>query len=194
MLRGSWWRGTDCGPSDPEVYPGRVPLNADRYFDSNCNGLSGVDESDTPYEEKYCAHYPPKGVAILGDSAGAHFALPPNWFRPTLFNETTFQNFKMIIGNEFDWPMLSWVTGMSDNCWSEDVRSYSEVQMDSIYSRLLDWNRCGLNDYQNQGNNGAKSSSMATTVVKGLTRRQDFDRPQIVFLSLVANDVCSGHV
>ena len=56
--------------------------------------------------------------------------------------------------------------------------SYSDVQMDSIYKRLLDWNRCGFNDYQNQANNGARITAMAKYIVKGLTRKQDFDRPQ----------------
>ena len=27
----------------------------------------------------------------------------------------------------------------------------------------------------------------------GLSRRQDFDKPMIVFLSLIGNDVCNGH-
>lgn len=31
-----------------------------------------------------------------------------------------------------------------------------------------------------------------TKMVKGLSRKQDMDKPQIVFLSLVGNDVCNG--
>ena len=54
--------------------------------------------------------------------------------------------------------------------------------------------RCGLNDYQNQANNGARSTSMADKIVKGLTRHQAIDKPQIVFLSLIGNDVCNGHI
>lgn len=53
-LRGTWWRGTDCGPNDADVYPGRVPIYDDVYFDSDCNGIKGVDENGTPLEEKYC--------------------------------------------------------------------------------------------------------------------------------------------
>ena len=34
---------------------------------------------------------------------------------------------------------------------------------------------------------------MASKIVKGLSRRQDFDKPMIVFLSLIGNDVCNGH-
>jgi len=193
-LRGASWRGTDCGPNDVDTYPGRMPYNNDTYFDSNCNGISGIDEDGIPYEAKYCSEYPSRGIAILGDSAGAHFAIPNNWMRPTVFNQSTFDNILMILTNELDWPMLSWATGMSENCWYEDIHSYSDVQMDSLYKRMFEWNRCGLNDYQNQANNGARSTSMADKIVKGLTRDQTIDKPQIVFLSLIGNDVCNGHI
>ena len=43
------------------------------------------------------SEYPGRGVAILGDSAGAHFAIPNNWMRPTKFNSTTFENLLMIL-------------------------------------------------------------------------------------------------
>ena len=105
-------------------------------------------------------------MVILGDSAGAHFSIPPNWMRPTTFNSSTFDNFLMILTNELDWPMLSWATGMSENCWYEDIKSFADVQMESLYERLVEWNRCGLNDYQNQANNGARSTSMADKIVK----------------------------
>ncbi len=34
---------------------------------------------------------------------------------------------------------------------------------------------------------------MIIKINKGLSRRQDFDKPMIVFLSLIGNDVCNGH-
>ena len=46
------------------------------------------------------------------------------------------------------------------------MKSFADVQMDSLYKRLVDWNRCGFNDYQNQANNGARSTSMADKIVK----------------------------
>ena len=51
-----------------------------------------------------------------------------------------------------------------------------------------------MNDYQNQANNGARSTSMADKIVKGLSRRQDFDKPQVTFVSLIGNDVCNGRI
>ena len=58
LKRYSVWNfhlGTDCGPNDVDTYPGRMPYNNDTYFDSNCNGISGIDEDGIPYEAKYCS-------------------------------------------------------------------------------------------------------------------------------------------
>ena len=33
-------------------------------------------------EDLLCGNHQPMGVAILGDSAGAHFSLPVDWLRP----------------------------------------------------------------------------------------------------------------
>ena len=118
-----------------EIYPGRKPELNDRYTDSNCNGISGVDSYDIPLEEKYCSSYQPKGVAVLGDSASAHFGVPVRWVRPTEFNETTFENLLFSLVNELDWPQISWATGMSDNCWSKDMFSFQPNDVDSIYKR-----------------------------------------------------------
>ena len=65
--------------------------------------------------------------------------------------------------------------------------------MDSIYSRLVQRNRCNLNDYQNQANNGCKAKSMADKTIFGLNRKPT-DKPMLVFLSLIGNDVCNGKV
>ena len=35
-----------------------------------------------PLEDLLCKDYQPMGIAILGDSAGAHFSLPADWLRP----------------------------------------------------------------------------------------------------------------
>ena len=87
----------------------------------------------------------------MGDSAGAHFGIPGNWFRPTTFNSTTFENLLMLLTNELDWPMLSWATGMSDNCWEEDISSYTPgTQVDSLYKRMFEWNRCRIGIQKNK--------------------------------------------
>ena len=136
------------------------------------------------------------GVAILGDSAGAHFSLPVDWLRP--YNWTVdsqpFSDWKIAVGNELDWPMMSAFTGFTDKCWSNAPNSFiQDTNVDSIYSRLVERNRCNLNDYQNQANNGCKAKSMADKTIKGLNRKPT-DKPMLVFLSLIGNDVCNGKV
>ena len=167
-VRGTWWKGKDCSDVDANVYPGQKPLYDDVYFDSNCNGIKGVDADGTPLEEKYCKDYPPMGISILGDSATAHFSIPEDWFRPEKFNENTFNNLWLSLTNELDWPMLTWPTGFSENCWEQDVFSHTDTQVDSIYMRYVERNRCGLNDFQTQAKNGGASDNVGTRLVKGL--------------------------
>ena len=67
---------------------------------------------------------------------------------------------------------MSWITGFTDNCWSTGPISHvPNVNVDSIYARLVKRNRCNLHDYQNQANNGAKSTSMADKTIFGLGRK-----------------------
>ena len=47
--------------------------------DHDCNGISGMDESGVSYEDKFCSGTERRGLVILGDSATAHFHLPPAW-------------------------------------------------------------------------------------------------------------------
>jgi acyloxyacyl hydrolase len=53
-FRGTWWRGADCSDLDENVYPGRRPLDSDKYFDSNCNKIKGFSSGGDNLEEKYC--------------------------------------------------------------------------------------------------------------------------------------------
>ena len=53
-------------------------------------------------------------------------------------------------------------------------------------------NRCNFRDFQNIGVNGARSSSMNTTVKYGLARNPETDQPLVVVLALIGNDVCNG--
>ena len=58
--------------------------------------------------------------------------------------------------------MMSAFTGFTDSCWSNAPNSFIEnTNVDSIYSKLVERNRCNLNDYQNQANNGCKAKYMA---------------------------------
>ena len=81
-LRGSDWRGYDCNDKRDDVYPGRktYPLDFEKFqdLDHNCNGISGGNSSGL-YEDMFCANSSPRGLVILGDSATAHFHIPPQW-------------------------------------------------------------------------------------------------------------------
>ena len=46
-FRGAHWRGRDCNDSDPNVYPGRKPVDFDQNMDYNCNGI--FVSHKTPY-------------------------------------------------------------------------------------------------------------------------------------------------
>ncbi len=51
------------------------------------------------------------GTIVLGDSAGAHFSIPPPYFTASMINETTYSNLLDVISNEIDWPQRSGYTG-----------------------------------------------------------------------------------
>ena len=118
--------------------------------------------------------------------------------------------------------MMSAFTGFTDSCWSNAPNSFIEnTNVDSIYSKLVQRNRCNLNDFQNQANNGCKAKYMAELgfqndliglaceslaplwtrqfenrskkTIFGLNRKPT-DKPMLVFLSLIGNDVCNGKV
>jgi len=81
-LRGSDWRGVDCDDKNPNIHPGRatLPAGVAPEADHNCNGISGKNGTST-YEELFCTGAnAPRPLIALGDSATAHFHLPPQWF------------------------------------------------------------------------------------------------------------------
>ncbi len=43
-------------------------------------------ETGRTYEDLFCTGTGQQGVALLGDSAGAHFHLPPEWLNVTELN------------------------------------------------------------------------------------------------------------
>ena len=51
------------------------------------------------------------GVALFGDSAGAHFSVPGSYFNVTEWNSKTFSDFLPRLMNELDLPHLSAGTG-----------------------------------------------------------------------------------
>ena len=133
------------------------------------------------------------GVAILGDSATAHFRIPPNYFTAANLSYATFANIITNAENELDFPMLSWSTGHSPvSNYAPDV----EGPLDSVYMRLRDNNLCNNNDYQNIGVNGADSSSLRDNLSKILMRDKRLSplpqKPLLLFMAMIGNDVCSS--
>ncbi|XP_062972164.1 acyloxyacyl hydrolase [Elgaria multicarinata webbii] len=183
-LRGYHWRGRDCNDRESSVYPGRRPDNWDTGKDSNCNGIWGVDPKDgIPYEQKFCNGTESKGIILLGDSAGAHFHIPPEWVTASQMSEEGFSNLLEAISNELDWPQFSGITGF--------LNSTIGGWTDSIYLNLLRRNRCNHRDYQNLSKNGASSGNIRD-LLESLARNQQFDKPAIVIFAMVGNDVCNG--
>ncbi|XP_008061457.1 acyloxyacyl hydrolase isoform X2 [Carlito syrichta] len=183
-LRGYHWRGRDCNDRDKSVYPGRRPDNWDVHQDSNCNGIWGVDPKDgIPYEKKFCEGSQPRGIILLGDSAGAHFHISPEWITASQMSLNSFFNLPTALTDELDWPQLSGVTGFLD--------STSRIKEKSIYLRLQKRNHCNHRDYQSISRNGA-SSQRLEKFIESLSRNQLLDQPAIVIYAMIGNDVCNG--
>lgn len=187
-FRGSSWRGKDCNDFDSDIYPGRH-TDGDRLIDTNCNGIFGVDpDTGESYEKQWCDGTGQMGTVLLGDSAGAHFHIPPSWLTSSELNVDVFKNLLFILENEFDWPMLSSATGYMNSTWPGITGP-----VDSTYLRLRDINRCNHRDYQNIAVNGARSSAMADGIVKSFARDGTKDNPVFLMFALIGNDVCNGH-
>uniref|UniRef100_A0A7N9CSW9 Acyloxyacyl hydrolase n=1 Tax=Macaca fascicularis TaxID=9541 RepID=A0A7N9CSW9_MACFA len=183
-LRGYHWRGRDCNDSDESVYPGRRPDNWDVHQDSNCNGIWGIDPKDgIPYEKKFCEGSQPRGIILLGDSAGAHFHISPEWITASQMSLNSFINLPTALTDELDWPQLSGVTGFLD--------STVGIEEKSIYLRLWKRNHCNHRDYQNISRNGASSRNLKK-FIESLSRNKMLDYPAIVIYAMIGNDVCNG--
>ncbi|XP_033049508.1 acyloxyacyl hydrolase isoform X6 [Trachypithecus francoisi] len=183
-LRGYHWRGRDCNDSDESVYPGRRPDNWDVHQDSNCNGIWGIDPKDgIPYEKKFCGGSQPRGIILLGDSAGAHFHIAPEWITASQMSLNSFINLPTALTDELDWPQLSGVTGFLD--------STVGIKKKSIYLRLWKRNHCNHRDYQNISRNGASSRNLKK-FIESLSRNKMLDYPAIIIYAMIGNDVCNG--
>jgi acyloxyacyl hydrolase len=188
-LRGSYWRGKDCDDLSHTIFPGRN--SSDAVEDANCNGIYGVDPvTQKTYEDLWCANSGAMGVAALGDSATAHFRIPESYLTSKTMSKTTFANIVRLLENEADWPMLSWSTGhVNASEFSPDIAG----PMTSVYSKLVERNRCNHRDFQNVGVNGARVSDLIN--FDGFLSRNAADnvKPILLFYSMVGNDVCNGH-
>jgi len=184
VFRGSDWRGRDCDNLSPEVYPGRQQTKLPASFDHNCNGISGAAANGTSWEELLCANSGQRGVIFLGDSATAHFRVPPQYINASEINKSTYKYMLFWLANELDWPHRSWGSGFKNDSTGDD-----SGPLESIYLQLRSRNLCNHRDFQNIGVNGARSGSMIN-IVKSMARNQKFDYPATVFYALIGNDVC----
>lgn len=188
-LRGTDWRGADCDDKRNDVYPGRLVNNYDNTVDHDCNGIFGANSTGS-YEDLFCKDYPGRGLILLGDSATAHFHIPPQWITAQGWN---LNGLVPVLANEFDFPQCSWGSGhvAPESCpYQYPIDGLNGIY--SLYSQMLDRNRCNRNDYQNIGVNGAKVVT-SEGLVDALARQPTVDKPVTVWLSLIGNDVCNGH-
>ena len=186
-FRGYFWRGKDCNDKDAAIYPGRHTTD-DSSEDTNCNGIFGVEpNSGKTYESLWCNGTGQVGTVVLGDSASAHFHIPPAWLTSREMSPEAYQDLMLVLENEFDWPMMSGVTGFTNSTWPTSISG----AVDSIYNRLVQQNLCNHRDYQNIAVNGANAKDMAKEIVKSFVRRGPEDNPVFLFLSLIGNDVCT---
>lgn len=140
-LRGSNWRGKDCNDFDSGIYPGRkVNPYPNDHGDFSCNGIYGVNEHGQNWNQILCENSQRMGVAVLGDSAGAKFSIPPDYLNATKIDKNTFKNLYDVLLNELDQPYYSAFTGFLDGT--------KENPQNSIYKYLRERNLCNHRDYQ----------------------------------------------
>lgn len=193
-MRGSSWRGKDCNDSLSNVHPGRSSSNYGPSVDHNCNGIFGASPNGTDYESMFCANSGRRSVVVVGDSAAAHFRIPPFLLTPSLvFNDSLWDNMLHLVMNGLDWPECSSWTGYQnpENCPVQ----YVPGPVNSIYQRLRARNRCNHRSFESVAVNGARTSNVKppTGDIMAFKRDQQNDDPAIVFFALIGNDVCNGH-
>ena len=117
---------------------------------SNCNGIVGVNPvTGVPYEQELCEGTQPHGIAVLGDSASAHFHVPPQYIEAQYINNTTYADILAILENEFDWPMFSATTAFLNT--TDSFYPSISGPVNSSYMVLNGRNRCNHRDFQNIG-------------------------------------------
>lgn len=129
---------------------------------------------------------------FLGDSATAHFHIPPSWVTANGWDGMT--DFEYVGLNEFDCPSCSWGTAHkeAEECPYVPESPPGLSTISSIYTMMRERNRCAHRDFQNVGVNGARTTS-SMQLVESAQRDQENDHPVLAFYALIGNDVCNGH-
>lgn len=161
------------------MYPGRKFGN--KLIDHDCNGIFGKADTGKLYEDMWCSGTKRFGVAVLGDSAGAHFSIPEKYMNVSMMTKGVYHDFLRRAADELDLPMESAYT----------AHTQTDYLSHSVYKFVREWNLCNNNDYQNTGVNGARTTNCETNF-KALVRDQTEDNPLLIFLELIGNDVCSS--
>jgi len=192
-LRGSDWRGKDCNDKPKEgedVYPGRLVTSLGADVDHNCNGIYGTDTDGKTFEDKWCSTSGQLGVIAIGDSATAHFRIPPDYMNALAIDNTTYANVIPLAENEFDWPMCSSNTAFRNQSFCPQ----SQLNITSTYLKMVERNRCNHRDYQNLGVDGARTTNSAPPKGNSVAiARNKTDQPALVLYTMIGNDVCNGH-
>jgi len=183
-FRGYHWKGVDCDEFSNKIYPGRK--TGKDILDHDCNGIYGLASAKESYEQMYCSEENTKskrlGVAVIGDSAGAHFTIPERFFNASMIQKGTYNDLLLKVADELDQPHFSGYTG--------HVSAKSPLEKThSVYKYLRNWNLCNNNDYQNIAVNGAKAGNSWESI-HALHRDQENDHPLLMFMEFVGNDVC----
>ena len=180
-FRGYHWKGADCDELNPNIYPGRKEAK-NKVLDHDCNGIYGNSNSTgQAFETILCDNTNRLGVAVVGDSAGAHFSIPEKYFNASDIKKGTYHDILRRVADELDLPFES---GYTAHTVTNDYVSHS------VYKYLRNWNLCNNNDYQNLGVNGGDSGNSWGNI-KALKRDPENDHPLLVFFELIGNDVCA---
>lgn len=184
-FRGSTWRGKDCNDLDAHIRPGRKsnPYRGSG-VDHDCNGIYGFAPDGTEWDQKLCKGSHQHGVVVMGDSAGAHFEIPPKYLTAADIGPGNFDDLWAVVTDEIDKPQRSGYTGYE--------ASTTQIPVRSLYLHMRERNLCNHRDFQNIAVNGARSGAIKD-LSQALGRNATQDHPLLMVVELIGNDVCDTH-
>jgi hypothetical protein len=153
-LRSYHWKDADCDELNKNIYPGRKE-GKNKIIGHDCNGMYGNSNSTgKSFESLLCDNTNRLGVAVIGDSAEAHFSIPKKYFNATFIHKGTYHDILKRVADELDIPHES---GYTAHVPTTDYVSHS------VYRYLRNSSLCNNNDYQNLGINVGDSGNTWVT-------------------------------